>query len=171
MYYSYCSCPVGIVQISVVAVALKRIDFVKDSDYNKQSNHITESVKIQIDQYFAGTRMAFYIEIEFRGTDLQKKVWRALKDIPYGHTASYKELAENINCSKGFRAVGNANNKNRYAIVVPCHRVIGSNGNLVGYAGGLDAEWAHTCRPACRADRNPGFAHWARTSASLVHDG
>lgn len=82
--------------------------------------------------------MAFDIEIEFRGTDFQKKVWRALKDIPYGHTASYKELAENINCSKGFRAVGNANNKNRYAIVVPCHRVIGSNGNLVGYAGGLD---------------------------------
>ena len=138
MYYSYCSCPVGIVEISASDTGLESIDCVKEADQNKQSNHITESVKIQIDQYFAGTRMAFDIEIEFRGTDFQKKVWRALKDIPYGHTASYKELAENINCSKGFRAVGNANNKNRYAIVVPCHRVIGSNGNLVGYAGGLD---------------------------------
>ena len=138
MYYSYCSCPVGIVEISASDTGLESIDFVIEADQNKQSNHITESVKIQIDQYFAGTRMAFDIEIEFRGTDFQKKVWRALKDIPYGHTASYKELAENINCSKGFRAVGNANNKNRYAIVVPCHRVIGSNGNLVGYAGGLD---------------------------------
>lgn len=138
MYYSYCSCPVGIVEISASDTGLESIDFVKEADQNKQSNHITESVKIQIDQYFAGTRTAFDIEIEFRGTDFQKKVWRALKDIPYGHTASYRELAENINCSKGFRAVGNANNKNRYAIVVPCHRVIGSNGNLVGYAGGLD---------------------------------
>ena len=108
------------------------------ADFKIETSPILDQTKKQLDEYFAGNRKIFDIPLHPVGTDFQKKVWRALKDIPYGHTASYKELAENINCSKGFRAVGNANNKNRYAIVVPCHRVIGSNGNLVGYAGGLD---------------------------------
>ena len=108
------------------------------AEFKIETSPILDQTKKQLDEYFAGNRKIFDIPLHPVGTDFQKKVWRALKDIPYGHTASYKELAENINCSKGFRAVGNANNKNRYAIVVPCHRVIGSNGNLVGYAGGLD---------------------------------
>ena len=115
-----------------------RVSQYMKAEFKIETTPILELAKKQLNEYFTGNRKTFDIPLHPVGTDFQKKVWRALKDIPYGHTASYKELAENINCSKGFRAVGNANNKNRYAIVVPCHRVIGSNGNLVGYAGGLD---------------------------------
>ena len=140
MYYSYCSCPVGIVEISASDTGLESIDFVKEADQNKQSNHITESVKIQIDQYFAGTRMAFDIEIEFRGTDFQKKVWHKLLEIPYGQTLSYGEMAKRLDIPNAVRAVANANGANAISIFVPCHRVIGSDRSLTGYGGGLTAK-------------------------------
>lgn len=94
--------------------------------------------KKQLDEYFSGKRKIFDLRLKPEGTVFQKKVWCVLLDIPYGHTASYKEIAQKCGCPKGFRAVGMANNKNPIPVIIPCHRVVGINGKLVGYAGGLD---------------------------------
>jgi methylated-DNA-[protein]-cysteine S-methyltransferase len=92
----------------------------------------------QLGEYFAGTRTRFELPLEACGSDFEKKVWRALKKIPYGTTRSYLDLAKAIGSPKACRAVGAANSKNPLPIVVPCHRVIGANGKLTGFAGGLD---------------------------------
>jgi methylated-DNA-[protein]-cysteine S-methyltransferase len=91
----------------------------------------------QLGEYFAGRRRSFSVKLNFVGTDFQKKVWRALLDIPFGETRSYRELAERIGAPKAARAVGAANGKNPISIISPCHRVIGSSGELTGFAGGL----------------------------------
>lgn len=92
---------------------------------------------VQLDEYFAGNRKNFDLPIYQEGTAFQKSVWNALTNIPYGQTISYLELAKRINNIKAIRAVGTTNGSNNNAIIVPCHRVIGSNGNLTGYGGGL----------------------------------
>lgn len=92
---------------------------------------------VQLDEYFAGNRKNFDLPIYQDGTAFQKNVWNALTNIPYGQTISYLELAKRINNIKAIRAVGTTNGSNNIAIIVPCHRVIGSNGNLTGYGGGL----------------------------------
>ena len=91
----------------------------------------------QLDEYFRGKRKVFSIPFQLHGTAFQKKVWHALLDIPYGLTKSYGDIAGKIGHKNAFRAVGNANNKNRIAIMIPCHRVIGMNGRLTGYAAGI----------------------------------
>ncbi|WP_036931286.1 methylated-DNA--[protein]-cysteine S-methyltransferase [Proteocatella sphenisci] len=138
MYYSYYKSPVGIIEISASDHILSGVNFVKEAESDKKSNPVTEFVRLQIHQYFIGERTEFNLDIEFGGTDFQNRVWQKLMQIPFGQTITYKELAQRVDSSKAYRAVGNANNKNRYAIVVPCHRVIGSNGKLVGYASGID---------------------------------
>lgn len=95
-------------------------------------------VERQLEEYFAGRRNRFEIPLDFRGTDFQKKVWKALLDIPYGQTRTYAEIAVSIGSPKAVRAVGAANGRNPISIVAPCHRVIGSSGGLTGFAGGLD---------------------------------
>lgn len=102
-----------------------------ENKWTKQAFH-------ELTEYLEGKRREFTIPLEPRGTDFQKKVWKALLSIPYGETRSYREIAEFIGNEKACRAVGMANNKNPFMIVVPCHRVIGTNGKLTGYAGGLD---------------------------------
>ncbi|SFL54948.1 methylated-DNA-[protein]-cysteine S-methyltransferase [Gracilibacillus orientalis] len=92
----------------------------------------------QLDQYFNGERKTFSIPYKFHGTPFQRKVWQALAKIEYGETCSYLDIAQHIDSPKAVRAVGGANNKNPISIVIPCHRVIGKNGNLIGYGGGLD---------------------------------
>ncbi|WP_019421000.1 tRNA epoxyqueuosine(34) reductase QueG [Paenibacillus sp. OSY-SE] len=92
----------------------------------------------QLEEYFAGERQTFELTLDLQGTTFQKEVWRALMDIPYGETRSYKQIAEAIGNPKAVRAVGGANNRNPISIVVPCHRVIGANGQLVGYGGGMN---------------------------------
>ena len=92
----------------------------------------------QLCEYLKGERKTFRLPLNPQGTDFQKRVWKALCDIPYGETRSYKQIAEAIGNPKAVRAVGMANNRNPLLIVVPCHRVIGSDGKLVGYAAGLD---------------------------------
>lgn len=92
----------------------------------------------EILKYFEGKLKKFILPISFKGTEFQVKVWKELLNIPYGETRTYKEIAEKVGCPKGPRAVGNALNKNPIAIIVPCHRVVGSNGNLVGFAGGIE---------------------------------
>lgn len=92
----------------------------------------------QIIEYLEGKRKSFSLSLDLQGTEFQKKVWNALLEIPYGETRTYKEVANSINAPKAYRAVGNALNKNPVLILVPCHRVIGSNGKLTGFRGGLD---------------------------------
>jgi methylated-DNA-[protein]-cysteine S-methyltransferase len=94
----------------------------------------------QLGDYFAGKRHAFDLPLELRGTEFQRSVWRALAEIPYGETVSYGELAERLGHPGAARAVGAANGRNPVAIVLPCHRVIGSDGSLVGFGGGLPAK-------------------------------
>lgn len=92
----------------------------------------------QLLDYLKGSRRGFTLELDPAGTEFQKKVWNALLEIPYGETRSYKQIAERIGRPKAFRAVGQAANKNPIPIVIPCHRLVGTNGSLTGYAGGLE---------------------------------
>ena len=96
-----------------------------------------EDCVIQLNEYFDGTRKQFDLKLNPEGTDFQKKVWNTLEQIPYGKTCSYLELSKQLGDVKAIRAVANANGKNPLWIVVPCHRVIGSDGSLTGYAGGI----------------------------------
>lgn len=102
---------------------------------------LKETVK-QLDEYFKGNRKIFDLPLSPNGTAFMQSVYKALLKIPYGKTVSYKDVAMAIGNDKACRAVGNANNKNPIAIIIPCHRVIGHNGKLVGYAGGLDTKKA-----------------------------
>ena len=105
-------------------------------------NELTELVFRQLDEYFAGTRRTFDFPYRLHGTPFQEKVWAALRDIPYGETRSYKDIAEAIGRPKAFRAVGMANHANPIFIAIPCHRVSGASGSLVGYGGGLEMKKA-----------------------------
>ncbi|MDC0760398.1 methylated-DNA--[protein]-cysteine S-methyltransferase [Brevibacillus sp. AG] len=99
----------------------------------------------QLDEYFSGKRQSFSVPLWMKGTDFQKSVWHTLTTIPYAHKITYTELAALIGKENAVRAVGNANGKNRLNIIVPCHRIIGSNGSLTGYSGGLwRKEWLLT---------------------------
>lgn len=110
----------------------------KDKNVEEKDTKLLLEAKKQLEEYFEGKRKVFDLPLEQKGTEFQKRVWKALEKIPYGETRSYKEVAEMVGNEKASRAVGMANNKNNIPIIVPCHRVIGSNGKLVGYALGLD---------------------------------
>lgn len=99
---------------------------------------LLERAKQELVEYAEGRRKSFDLPLAAKGTEFQKKVWDALRSIPYGETRTYKQIAEQVGNPKGCRAVGMANNKNPIGIIVPCHRVIGSDGSLTGYAGGVD---------------------------------
>ena len=101
---------------------------------------VLEETERQLKEYFAGTRNRFELELDFAGTDFQKKVWQALLTIPFGETRSYSQIAAQIGNPKAVRAVGAANGRNPISIVAPCHRVIGASGGLTGFAGGLEAK-------------------------------
>lgn len=109
-----------------------------ERDYPIKENELIKECYCQLDEYFQGKRFHFELPLYLYGTEFQKKVWRTLMMIPYGKTCSYLDIAVAIDNEKAVRAVGNANNKNKLPIVIPCHRVIGKNGKLVGYAGGLE---------------------------------
>lgn len=104
----------------------------------KSETSLIKQAKNELDEYFKGKRKTFDLPLAPKGTEFQLKVWEALKNIRYGNTASYKDIAIAVGNEKACRAVGMANNKNPICIVIPCHRVIGSNDSLVGYSGGLD---------------------------------
>ena len=105
-----------------------------------EGNPILVEAERQITAYFAGQLTEFTVPLEFHGTDFQKSVWAALLTIPFGETRSYGEIARQIGRPTAYRAVGAANGKNPISIIAPCHRVIGSNGSLTGFAGGLEAK-------------------------------
>ena len=110
----------------------------KITDDEEKDTPLLLELAHQLNEYFAKERKEFTLPIEFIGTSFQEEVWRVLQTIPYGETRTYKEQAIVVGNPKGVRAVANANAKNRISIIVPCHRVIGTNGTLTGYAGGLD---------------------------------
>ncbi|PHV69356.1 cysteine methyltransferase [Sporanaerobium hydrogeniformans] len=99
---------------------------------------LNDRAALELEQYFKGQLKTFNLPLKPIGTPFQRQVWEALSAIPYGETRSYKQIAEAVGNSKASRAVGMANNRNPIAIIIPCHRVIGSNGKMIGYAGGLD---------------------------------
>lgn len=107
---------------------------------DEPASDLLETAGIQLMEYFQGKRKEFSIPLAPQGTEFQKKVWKALCTIPYGQTASYGEIATQIGNPKACRAVGGANNKNPIMIFIPCHRVIGADGSLVGFGGGLGAK-------------------------------
>ena len=108
-----------------------------NTEFIEKDNEILKKTRMQIDEYLKGDRNKFDIPLVMVGTDFQKKVWKALMQIPYGETSSYLQLAKNIDKAKAVRAVASANGANAMSLIIPCHRIIGSNGDLVGYGGGL----------------------------------
>jgi methylated-DNA-[protein]-cysteine S-methyltransferase len=136
------SCKYQFENISLYLVAtethLINIQFTQPQKALFQTTELLSMATIQLDEYFQGKRTTFSLPFKLTGTPFQLAVWKKLQNIPYGQTTSYKEIAQKINKPKAYRAVGMANNKNPLPIIIPCHRVIGSNGKLIGYAGGLN---------------------------------
>jgi methylated-DNA-[protein]-cysteine S-methyltransferase len=108
-----------------------------NAEFFEEDNEILQRTRKQIDEYLNGNRTRFDIPVMMVGTDFQKAVWNALMQVPYGKSTSYLSLAKAIDNEKGVRAVASANGANAIAIIIPCHRIIGSNGELIGYGGGL----------------------------------
>ena len=118
----------------------KRIKTYLNADFVEENSEINVQTQLQLNQYFNCERTEFDIPLLFAGSDFQKAVWHALLKIPYGKTDTYLGLSKRIENAKAVRAVASANGANAISIIVPCHRIIGSNGELVGYAGGLPAK-------------------------------
>ena len=118
----------------------KRLKRVLQADFEDSSSAVIEKAIVLLDEFFAGKRKKFDLPLLFVGTNFQKKVWNELLKIPYGKTVSYGEMASRIGMPRAVRAVANANGANAISIFVPCHRVIGSDGSLTGYGGGLAAK-------------------------------
>ena len=118
----------------------KRIQKKLDAQYKEQSDSVIKKTVSQLKEYFENTRQEFDIPLLLVGSEFQKSVWESLLEIPYGRTSSYKKQSKSIGNEKAVRAVANANGANSIAIIVPCHRIIGTNGTLTGYAGGLDVK-------------------------------
>ena len=116
----------------------QRLQRILKANYVEGSSDVIEKAKYQLDEYFLSKRREFDIPLLFIGTDFQKKVWNELLNIPYGATVSYGELSRRIGMPNAVRAVANANAVNAISIIAPCHRVIGNNGSLTGYGGGLE---------------------------------
>ncbi|WP_149273959.1 methylated-DNA--[protein]-cysteine S-methyltransferase [Pareuzebyella sediminis] len=140
METAYIKSPLGITRLEGDEKGLSSIrvmDEFHDQLLTQTVPKVLEDVVSQLSDYFDGTRKGFQLKLNPQGTDFQKKVWTALQDIPYGKTISYLELSKTLGNVKAIRAVAAANGKNPLWIVIPCHRVVGSDGSLTGYAGGL----------------------------------
>ncbi len=137
-YTGYIKVSAGIIKIICSEDYVLSVSFSDTIKENDKGSKVLDKALKQMNEYFSGERKKFDLPLYFEGTEFQKSVWNELRKIPYGTTVSYKDIAEGIKNEKAVRAVGNANNKNKIMIIVPCHRVIGKNGKLVGFAGGLD---------------------------------
>jgi methylated-DNA-[protein]-cysteine S-methyltransferase len=136
---AYYSSPVGVLLIESNEDKIITVNFLKDSKQEEEcSTTVIERCIEQLEEYFFKGRKFFTVDLDLRGTDFQKKVWNELLTIPFGTSISYEALAIRIGNIKSIRAVGLANGQNPIAIIVPCHRVIGKSGQLIGYGGGLD---------------------------------
>ncbi|WP_137168430.1 methylated-DNA--[protein]-cysteine S-methyltransferase [Salinimonas lutimaris] len=137
MFYQTIHTPCGLLQVSASQRGISAITFVQEAVPDKPGA-LTQQASEQLTAYFAGALTRFDLPLDAAGTAFQQAVWQQLTTIEYGHTASYQHIANAIGNPKAVRAVGMANGRNPLSIVVPCHRVIGSNGKLTGYAGGLE---------------------------------
>ncbi len=141
--YTQIDSPIGPLLLAADETGLRRIEFISskrahppEADWTEDTRPVKEVIR-QLRAYFAGKLETFELPLAPEGTDFQQKVWRRLCDIPYGETISYGQLAQRIGNPNASRAVGLANGSNPIPIIIPCHRVIGSNGKLTGYGGGL----------------------------------
>lgn len=136
--------PIGPLRLVASPNGLRQIEFsplsAPDPEWTAESTPVLSEVARQLNEYFAGSRRSFDLPLEPSGTDFQQSVWKVLRGIPFGQTISYGEQARRLGDAKKARAVGSANGRNPLPIVVPCHRVIGTNGSLTGFAGGMDAK-------------------------------
>lgn len=146
MYYDIIESPIGPILVAGNKEGLKHLIFLKGKkkvgipDGWVENKEFFREAARQLEAYFSGRLESFDLKLAPEGTDFQKSVWKALCEIPYGETRTYKEIAVYIGKPGAYRAVGLANNRNPIAIIIPCHRVIGSDGKLTGYASGLDVK-------------------------------
>ncbi|MCG8606503.1 methylated-DNA--[protein]-cysteine S-methyltransferase [bacterium] len=138
IYTTYYQSAIGVLRIVGSEEGLREIEFMDDESLasSKVPDCLAECVQ-QLDEYFQGKRTEFSLKLKPEGTPFQQAVWDALLKIPYGQTTTYLEIAMALNNRKALRAVGAANGQNRIPIIIPCHRVIGSNGALIGFGGGI----------------------------------
>ncbi len=165
-FYRYIETPVGRVWVAWCERGLVSVGFAQqrrgaqlDPAWKSDPQLVCDGI-LQLDEYFAGRRRRFDLPIVYEGTPFQERVWRELARIPYGETTHYGEIASRLGRPGASRAVGAANGQNRIAIVLPCHRVIGKNGKLTGFAGGLDIK-----DRLLRFERGEGFGRPAQHSA------
>lgn len=148
MVYRIVHSPIGNLLLAAQGPVLHRLAFVRDGlplpspEWQPDEDGVLEPVADELAAYFAGRLTRFSVEVAPRGTPFQERVWQALRDIPYGETTSYGALARRIGAETAVRAVGAANGANPIAIIVPCHRVIGADGSLTGFGGGLPVKRA-----------------------------
>ena len=144
--YCYYQSPIGLIRMGESGSFLTRVDFVEQipelvhfqlESISNTSTLLKDTCR-QVDEYFEGRRQKFDLALQPHGTDFQRSAWESLLRIPYGETRSYLQQAESIRKPRAIRAIGQANSRNPIPIIIPCHRVIGKNGTLTGYAGGLD---------------------------------
>ncbi|MGC2195099.1 MAG: methylated-DNA--[protein]-cysteine S-methyltransferase [Terriglobales bacterium] len=148
LYYSQMESPIGALNVAVSEKGLVALEFDRGLFPPAKSKGLlwvesaakTKTFRRELDEYFAGKRREFAFPLDLRGTAFQLQCWRALVAIPYGETRTYADIARAVGKPQAFRAVGMANNRNPIAIIVPCHRVIASDGTLCGYGGGLDVK-------------------------------
>ena len=139
--FCFCETPLGLIRIEENNYGITSLRFVDDKTQNISAHGkgiYLASAKAQVSEYFFKRRKTFDIPLSLTGSEFQKKVWSALQSIPYGETRSYKQIAEIVGNKNAARAVGMANNRNPIPIIIPCHRVIGGDGKLVGYGGGIE---------------------------------
>ena len=130
--------PLGIIELTASERGVFSLYFVKKATGKNSENKVLKDCKKQLDEYFNRKRIEFALPLDMEGTAFQKKVWSELLKIPFGKTISYLELAKRVGDRNSIRAVGGANGKNPVSVIVPCHRVIGSTGKLIGYVGGIE---------------------------------
>lgn len=141
MYRQYYDSPLTKIIVRADEVGISHVEFLSCSEQpleTERASPITEQACQQLDRYFNGSLRCFSVPLSLHGTEFQQSVWHALEKIGYAQTVSYRYIASKVGNTKAVRAVGMANGKNPIAIIVPCHRVIGANGKLTGYASGLD---------------------------------
>lgn len=140
-YSAYYESPLGWIEIKGNDIGIISVFFVDEQGPSCKNPLVAQCVK-ELEEYFQNKRTEFTVPLCTHGTDFQKRVWMALRTVPYGKTASYLDMANEIGNPKAVRAIGGANSRNPISIIVPCHRIIGKNGTLVGYEGGLwRKEW------------------------------
>ena len=137
-FKAYFTSPAGILEITSTDEAIISCIFKEKKEEITLIPPILEKAINQLDMFFKGKRKNFDLKLSLIGTDFQKKIWQELQKIPFGQTVSYKEIANRVGNKDAVRAVGNTNGKNPISIIIPCHRVVGSDGKLVGYGGGLE---------------------------------